>query len=260
MGEGTSGKEGWLVLKTCSGRWPWQRLGSVLTLPPAPFPDFPELCRWQAPTCHLQLVTFPALFQQPRNVSSEAAGSSVKPWLGAGRDGDLEAGGTGDPDLKGWRMWVQEGWRTWEQELDGGPRSRNGWRTWDQEGMEDLGAGGMEDLDTGKGLRTPQAFPAATGSQPSSTSPCLVSSQEPLSANFNGKSSKPVPTSSKEPPLPPHPPLAPRQLGGAGGTSLQSQLSIFQPTRLLSPWGRIWMPCLFLIYAKPKKKYIFFNY
>lgn len=69
-----------------------------------------------------------------------------------------------------------------------------------------------------------------------------------------------MPTSSKEPALPSHPPPVPRQLGEAGGTSLQRRLSIFQPTLLLSPWGRIWMLCLFLIYAKPKKKYIFFNY
>lgn len=33
-----------------------------------------------------------------------------------------------------------------------------------------------------------------------------------------------------------------------------------QPILLLPPWGRIWMLCLFLIYAKLKKKYIFFNY
>lgn len=65
--------------------------------------------------------------------------------------------------------------------------------------------------------------------------------KEPFGADFNGRSSKPMSASPKEPPLPSHPPPLPAQL-------------------LPPPWGRTWMLCLFLIYAKLKKKYIFFNY
>lgn len=44
--------------------------------------------------------------------------------------------------------------------------------------MEDLGTEGMEDLGTGKCPKTLQAFLVVADSQPSSTGPFQVSSQE----------------------------------------------------------------------------------
>lgn len=46
--------------------------------------------------------------------------------------------------------------------------------------MEDLGTEGMEDLGTGKCPKTLQAFLVVADSQPSSTGPFQVSSQESL--------------------------------------------------------------------------------
>lgn len=113
--------------------------------------------------------------------------------------------GSGPTDSSGDRQWgaraVGEGYghprmervhmpgKTLWQRCPAGGSRRNG------------GSGNRTDGETGS--KTPNPF-----------RPHLNKSS---STNFNRKSSKPTPASSKEPSLSSHPPPPPRQLGGAGG-------------------------------------------
>lgn len=207
------------MLQTCSGRWPWQRQGNVLAIPP-PFPDFPGLCGCQAGEFPQHYSSNPGKSLQGLPVAQVSHGWEQEEMqdLRARRVEDLRAGRAGS-------------------RMDGGPGSRrNG------------GPGNRRDGGPGhwKMPKTPSGFPGGSKFTAQLHWPLSgLLSKSLLELTSMGEARRQCQPLPKSPHCHPNLPLF-------QGSS--------QPLLLLPPWGRIWMPCLFLIYAKLKKKYIFFNY